>query len=82
MKAGSDNWRESALIDVIAKINKDRKVLIYEPLFEEKFFMGIKVINDFQKFVEASELILANRLDEKITPWENKIFTRDIFQNN
>lgn len=82
MKAGSDNWRESALIDVIANINKDREVLIYEPLFEETFFMGIKVIKDFQRFVEASELILVNRIDEKITPWKNKIYTRDIFQNN
>ena len=82
MKAGSDNWRESALIDVITNISKDREVLIYEPLLKEKFFMGIKVINEFQKFIQASELIVANRLDEKITPWKNKIYTRDIFQNN
>jgi hypothetical protein len=40
---------------------------------------GLKLIDDFKSFVETSDLILANRIDNKILPFRNKIFSRDIF---
>ena len=45
MKQGSDNWRESAVLEIIKKLKISKKeFLIYEPHFDKKTFMGIKVI--------------------------------------
>ena len=51
MKEGSDNIKESAIIDVIqGLINKNVELLIYEPLLKEKSFMGVTITSDFESF--------------------------------
>ena len=83
MKAGSDNWRESAVIDVMKKLKKNgKKIFIYEPLISAETFMGNKVVNNLKNFKQYSKLILANRLDEKIESTKKILFTRDIFREN
>jgi UDPglucose 6-dehydrogenase len=83
MKEGSDNMKESSVIDIIRRIKKQNiPIIIYEPLINNRKFMGLNIIQDFDEFVSSSSLILANRYNQELEPFLGKIFTRDIFQEN
>ena len=83
MKEGSDNMKESSVIDIIKKIKKQNiPIIIYEPLIDDRKFMGLNIIQDFDEFVSSASLILANRYNQELEPFLEKIFTRDIFQKN
>ena len=83
MKSGSDNFRSSAMIELAHLLKqKNLDLTIFEPLIKEKTFMGLTIQRSFEKFVSEAELVVANRLDKKISPYQEKIFTRDIFQEN
>jgi UDPglucose 6-dehydrogenase len=83
MKEGSDNMKESSVIDIIKKIKKQNiPIIIYEPLIDDRKFMGLNIIQDFDEFVSSASLILANRYNQELEPFLGKIFTRDIFQKN
>ena len=83
MKAGSDNFRASAIQSVMALIKeKGVDVQIYEPTLKEDLFEGYKVEHDLDTFKNTSDVIIANRFDEEIADEKEKIYTRDIFRNN
>ena len=83
MKTGSDNWRESAIIDIIKSLKKEQnQLIIYEPLLSKKTFMGISVEKDLEKFKNKSKLIVANRFDGALGDNDEILFTRDIFNEN
>ena len=80
MKEGSDNFRESSIQDVIKLITSiGIKVIIFEPLVEDDSFNELKIVNDFEEFIEQSEMILANRMSNQLSSVRDKVFTRDIF---
>lgn len=84
MKSGSDNFRESAILGVM-DILKSRGISleVYEPTLESgKEYRGAMVENSFKRFAEASDVIIANRMDEKLTAVSDKVYTRDIFGRN
>ena len=83
MKTGSDNWRESAIIDIIKSLKKEQnQLIIYEPLLSKKTFMGISIEKDLEKFKNKSKLIVANRFDGALGDNDDILFTRDIFNEN
>ena len=83
MKKDSDNFRVSAIQDIMEKLRgKGLEVIIYEPTLNEETFNGYRVINDIEKFDELSEIIIANRLDEKTKKLTKPIYTRDIFNKD
>ena len=83
MKEGSDNFRESAIFDVIKIIkSKGIKIFIYEPLISNNELDGLKIQKSLGKFKASCELILANRMHEDIIDVSKKVFTRDIFGEN
>ena len=83
MKAGSDNFRSSAIQGVIEKLqSKDIEIVIYEPVLKEEKFDGIKVIKHIEEFKKISDVIVANRLEENILDVKDKVYTRDIFQSD
>jgi len=83
MKEGSDNFRESAIFDVIKIIkSKGTKIYIYEPLIGGDKFDGFKILQSLEEFKASCELILANRMHEDIIDISEKVFTRDIFGEN
>ena len=83
MKKDSDNYRDSAILDIINELQADKfKLLIYEPMIKEKEIFGISIINELKKFKSKADLILANRLDNSLEDVIDKVFSRDIFKNN
>ena len=83
MKSGSDNFRESAVLDIIESLKgRGGSVVIYEPLLKENAFKGCPVINDLNVFAQQVELILANRKHPELLPYMNKVLTRDIWEQN
>ena len=80
MKSGSDNFRASAIQDIMRKLkHKGYRVVIYEPTLKEDTFEEYEVINDFDVFKEESDVILVNRQDEIISKAKTKVYTRDLF---
>jgi UDPglucose 6-dehydrogenase len=80
MKANSDNYRQSAIQGIIARLlAKGYKINIYEPTFGEEEFLGCKVVKNFDEFKTVSTVILANRLEEELKDVKEKLYTRDIY---
>jgi UDPglucose 6-dehydrogenase len=83
MKEGSDNIRESSMQGIMKRIKaKGINVIIYEPLIGNKNFFNSKVYTDLSDFKKDSDLILCNRNHTDLDDVKNKVFTRDIFQQN
>lgn len=79
MKQGSDNFRESAVLDMIDSLRKKgAEVLIYEPLLKEAL-PGCRMERDLTRFSTQSDMIIANRLDRQLAQVREKVYTRDVF---
>ena len=61
---------------------EDVEIVIYEPTLKEKEFNGCKVIKDFEKFAKISDVILANRIDDKLFNVKDKVYTRDLYSRD
>ena len=83
MKQGSDNWRESSIIDIIKLLKKKgKKIIIYEPYISKKEFLGFSIVNNITIFKNKSNIIITNRMHKDLDSIKNKVFTRDIFNVN
>ena len=66
MKSGSDNFRYSAIIEIMKKIyERGIEIIIFEPNYEGETFKEFMIIKD-PSFDKASNIILANRIDENL----------------
>jgi len=83
MKEGSDNIRESSMQGIMKRVKaKGIPIIIYEPLIKEERFFNSTVYTDLEQFKKDSDLILCNRNSSELSDVQDKIFTRDIFQQN
>ncbi len=83
MKEGSDNFRSSAIQDIIKYIKEQGiQVIIYEPMLTINSFGDNKIIKDLTQFKAAADIIVANRISNEIADVKDKIYSRDIFGNN
>ena len=80
MKTDSDNFRASAIQSVINLLKeKNIEIVIYEPTLKEKYFNECRVINKIEKFIEVSDIIVANRIDDNLKDCISKVYTRDLY---
>ena len=83
MKQGSDNYRSSAIKDIIKKVIAEGiEVVVYEPSLKEDTFYNSKILNCLDEFILKSDLIVTNRMSDDLKKVQDKVFTRDIFGEN
>ena len=80
MKAGSDNFRESAVQGVMKRIKaRGVKVVVFEPELDQKRFFNSKVIKDLDEFKAKADVIIANRHTDVLDDVAEKVYTRDVY---
>ncbi len=81
MKTGSDNFRESSIQGVMARLqDAGAKVMVYEPLLSgAEEFAGCHIETGFERFCRECDVIMANRYDSRLDEVGEKVYCRDIF---
>ena len=83
MKEGSDNFRSSAILDIIDMLKvKGVKVVIYEPVLKEKEIDGNEVVATLGELKQRSDIIVANRLSSDLLDVKERVYTRDVFNSD
>jgi len=83
MKSNSDNFRESAIIDIIELLLKNKiNITIYEPYLDinNKYYSYNE--SNLESFKKKADIVIANRIDSEINDILNKVYSRDIYNNN
>ena len=88
MKSGSNNFRSSAIMDIIGKLRGEGfDIVIYEPTIKAidgivatlGIDNGVVMENDIDAFKRVSDIIVANRYDESLSDVRGKVYTRDVY---
>ncbi len=84
MKSGSDNFRDSAILGIIKRLQRDSsiQIVLYEPLLlkqKQEDLSDIQNIKDLNEFKHQSEIIVTNRMTNELEDVIEKVYTRDLF---
>jgi UDPglucose 6-dehydrogenase len=82
MKAGSDNFRSSAIFDVMEMLKPFVKIIVYEPMAKADEVEGVEFVKEIESFKQISDVILANRIDENLQNVKEKVYTRDVYSKD
>ena len=83
MKEGSDNFRMSAIQGIMKRLKaKGIDIVVYEPLITDNFFFNSPVITNLNEFKDKSDLVITNRMNVALEDIKEKVYTRDIFNQD
>jgi UDPglucose 6-dehydrogenase len=82
MKQGSDNYRQSAILDIMNQLQQQGiQIIVYETLLTE-IDSKFQLDNDLASFKSNSELIVTNRWDDELDDVRDKVYTRDVYKRD
>ena len=83
MKSGSENFRQSAIWEVIETLHeRGISIIVHEPLLLDTSGLQFETNNDLGGFASQSDIIIANRVDEALRPYLDKVYSRDIYSRD
>lgn len=83
MKTGSDNFRESSVLEIVASLKKKKiNVIIYEPILKQSHILNCPLEENIEVFKHTADLILTNRNSKQLVDVKEKVFSRDIYGEN
>ena len=82
MKSGSDNFRQSAMLDVVRLVaERGVKDVVYEPTLAGDEALGHPLVS-LDDLKAQSDVILANRWSDDLADVRDKVYTRDLWQRD
>lgn len=83
MKSNSDNFRDSAIQDIMKKLRGEGvEIIIFEPNLNTETFSKFKVVKKLKEFKNQSDIIITNRYGDDLEDVKAKVYTRDLFQKD
>lgn len=86
MKSGSDNSRESAVIDILDLLKNNYghfQFVVFDGEYSDlTSLQDVRCCNNLEAFLNGCDVIVANRMDETLESVKEKVYTRDVFGNN
>jgi UDPglucose 6-dehydrogenase len=83
MKEGSDNSRSSVIQGVMKRIKaKGIEVVVFEPALDAGEFFGSRVLTGLDQFKALADVIVANRKSDGLSDVSEKVFSRDLVDDD
>lgn len=83
MKSGSDNFRQSAIQDIMRNLHRQGvTTIVYEPTLQASSFLHATAVSELRDFKCAADLIISNRWHSDLDDVKTKVFTRDLFMRD